>query len=72
MKWLRMLLLRRKPAPVDNSDVEQALLESQEALGRAREDAAVAQGVEQELRRIRRDNHFKEMLVLRIQEAIRD
>lgn len=72
MKWLRMLLLRRNPAPVDNSDAEQALLESQEALGRAREDAVVAQGVEQELRRMRRDNHFKEMLVLRIQEAIRD
>lgn len=72
MKWLRMLLLRRKPAPVDNSDAEQALLESQEALGRAHEDAAVAQGVEQELRRMRRENHFKEMMKIRIQEAIRD
>jgi hypothetical protein len=72
MKWLRMLLLRRKPAPVDNSDVEQALRESQEALSRAREDAAVAEDVERELRRVRRENHFKEMLVMRIQEAIRD
>lgn len=72
MKWLRMLLLSRKPAPIDNSDAEQALLESQEALGRAREDAVVAQRVEQELRRMRRDNHFKEMMTLRIQEAIRD
>lgn len=72
MKWLKMLLLGRKPAPVDNSDAEQALLESQEALLRAREDAVEAQVVERELRRIRRDNHFREMLVMRIQEAIRD
>lgn len=72
MKWLRMLLHKRRTAPVDTSAAEEALRESQEALDRAREDAVVALGVEKELRRIRRDNHFREMLVMRIQEAIRD